>query len=219
MTNRDGAARAIAHGLDSALRRKLKVLWLLSGGSNIAIELEVLGQLKHADRHNLTISLIDERFVPLDSPNSNWHALLDGGLNGERARLEPPIIDWDLSLFDAAQDWEKRLEERMDEADLVVGQFGVGKDGHTAGILPHTVGVEEQTKLVIGYEGHDFERLTTTPALMKRLGLAIGVAMGAGKKPILERMATDVLPAEQPAQLLLLAPELIMYTDQELEWL
>jgi 6-phosphogluconolactonase/glucosamine-6-phosphate isomerase/deaminase len=134
VTNNEGAARAIAHGLDSALGNKLKVLWLLSGGSNIKLQLESLGMLQNASHHNLTISLIDERFVPLDSPHSNWHALLDGGLTGEKARLEPPIVDWDLSLHDAAHDWALRLGKRVSEADMVIGQFGVGADGHTAGI-------------------------------------------------------------------------------------
>lgn len=218
MTNSEGAARAIAHGLDRALKSQLKILWLLSGGSNIPIQLDALKQLKHATHHNLTISLIDERFVTLDSPNSNWHALLDGGLNGERARLEPPIIDWDLNLQEAAHDWAIRLGRRIAEADLVVGQFGIGEDGHTAGILPHTPGVHEHDKLVLGYEAKDFQRLTTTPALFKQLGLAIGVAMGEGKKLILECLPTDVSPDDQPAQLLLLAHELIMYTDQGVEW-
>lgn len=218
VTNKEGAARAIAHGLDSALSNKLKVLWLLSGGSNIALQLEVLDLLKNANRHNLTISLIDERFVPLDSPHSNWHALLDGGLTGEKARLEPPIVDWGLSLHDAAHDWALRLGKRISEADMVIGQFGVGADGHTAGILPHTEGVNEHNKLVLGYKGKDYERLTTTPHLFKQLHLAIGVALGESKKPILERMPTDISADEQPAQLLLLSPELIMYTDQKVEW-
>lgn len=218
VTNKEGAAGAIAHGLDSALKGKLKVLWLLSGGSNIALELQVLGMLKHANRHNLTISMIDERFVPLDSPHSNWHALLDGGLNGEVARLEPPIVDWGLSLHDAAHDWALRLGKRIDEADMVVGQFGIGADGHTAGILPHTEGVHEHEKLILGYKGGDYERLTTTPHLFKQLHLAIAVAVGKSKRVILERMPTGVSADDQPAQLLLAAPELIVYTDQEVEW-
>jgi 6-phosphogluconolactonase/glucosamine-6-phosphate isomerase/deaminase len=218
VTNSEGAARAIARGLDRALKNKLKVLWLLSGGSNIPIEMEVLGQLEHATHKNLTISMIDERFVPLDSPNSNWHALLDAGLTGEKARLEPPIVDWQLSLHDAAADWAKRLHKVMDEADVVVGQFGIGADGHTAGILPHTMGLSEREKLVVGYEGSDYQRLTTTPALFAKLNLAVLVAMGDNKKPVLQRIPTDISADEQPAQLLLLAQELIGYTDQEVRW-
>jgi len=218
MANTEGASRAIARGLERALGSKLKVLWLLSGGSNIAIELSVLDSLNHATPDNLVVSMIDERFVPLDSPNSNWHALIDGGLNGQKARLEPPIVDWGMSLHDAADDWAKRLHTAMDDVDVVIGQFGIGSDGHTAGILPHTAGVHEDEKLVLGYKGHDFERLTTTPALFRKLDLAIAVAMGESKRPVLERMDTDVAAEDQPAQLLLLAKETIVYTDQKVRW-
>lgn len=218
VTNEEGAAKAIAHGLDSALQKGLKVLWLWSGGSNAKLQLKTLNLLRHATRQNLTISLIDERFVPLDSPHSNWHIMLDGGLNGEMARLEPPIVDWDLDIQAAAHDWATRLADRANEADMVIGQFGIGTDGHTAGILPRTAGVHEYDKLILGYKGHDFERLTTTPAFFKKIHLAIGVAMGDGKQSILARMPTEVSVDDQPAQLLLSIPELIMYTDQKVEW-
>jgi 6-phosphogluconolactonase/glucosamine-6-phosphate isomerase/deaminase len=218
VTNVEDATRAIARGLDRALQSKLKVLWLLSGGSNIPIELDVLARLKHATHHNLTISLIDERFVPIDSPNSNWHALLDAGLTGEKARLEPPIINWDHGLHDAAADWAKRLQGIMEEADAVVGQFGIGDDGHTAGILPHSQGVHETEHLVVGYTGKDFERLTTTPALFAKLDLTMVVAMGEGKKRALELMPSNITAEDQPAQLLLETQELIIYTDQEVRW-
>jgi 6-phosphogluconolactonase len=214
----EDTVRAIARGLDRALHHNMKVLWLLSGGSNIPIEINVLRQLKHATHHNLTISLIDERFVPIDSPHSNWHALLDAGLSGEKARLEPPIINWELSLHDAAADWAQRLQKALGEADVAIGQFGIGADGHTAGILPHTLGVDEDERLVVGYKGKDFERLTTAPVLFARLDLATVVAMGESKKSVLERIPNGALPQDQPAQLLLRAKELIVYTDQEVKW-
>ncbi len=218
MTNGDGATRAIARGLERALASRLKVLWLLSGGGNVPVQLAVLDMLKHATPDNLVISMIDERFVPLKSGNSNWHALVDGGLNGNKARLEPPILDWGLGLHEAAADWAARLQKAMSDVDVVVGQFGIGTDGHTAGILPHSEGVHEDQKLVIGYKGSDFERLTTTPAMFRQLDLAVVVAMGESKKVVLERLATPLSAEEQPAQLLLHARELIVYTDQKVRW-
>src|SRR6266702_4646630 len=188
VTNVGSATEAIARGLDRALQSKLKVLWLLSGGSNVEIEMAVLKRLKHATAENLTISMIDERYVPLESANSNWHAMLNAGLNGKKTKLEPPIVDWSLSLKDAAIDWAQRLGRAIKDADVVIGQFGIGADGHTAGILPDTPGVHEEKELVIGYKGKDFERLTTTPAVFHELDLAVVVAMGEAKKPALERM-------------------------------
>jgi 6-phosphogluconolactonase/glucosamine-6-phosphate isomerase/deaminase len=218
VTSKEGVTRAIARGLDRALEHNMKVLWLLSGGSNIAIELDVLNRLAHATPQNLTVSLIDERFVALDSPDSNWHQLIQGGLRGERARLEPPIIDTNLGLIDAADDFAGRLAKCLDRADIVIGQCGIGADGHTAGILPHTEGVHEKTKLVIGYEGTDFKRLTTTSALFAQLDLAAIVAFGADKRPVIERLKTPALADDQPVTLLLEAKEVVIYTDQKIDW-
>lgn len=218
VTNQEGATQAIARGIDRALSSNLKVLWLLSGGSNIGIELEVLTQLAHATPQNLTISLIDERLVPLGHKDSNWSQLRDGGLDDAKATLLPPVIEPGLALDAAAADFSKRLEIATNQANVVIAQFGIGPDGHTAGILPHTPGVHEQTLDVIGYKAKDFKRLTATPAFFKKISLAIVVAMGESKKPVLERMSTTISAEEQPAQLLLGTNELIIYTDQQVTW-
>ena len=217
-TDQAGVVRAIARGIDRALQNDMHVLWLLSGGSNIALEVEVQKQLQHASKDKLTISMIDERYVPLISPHSNWHLLQRAGLSDEQARFVPPIVNLDQSLEDIAADFAKRLDEAVLEADVIIGQFGIGPDGHTAGILPHSPAVNETSRLVVGYTGPDFERLTTTPALFAKLDLAIAVAFGEAKAPILERMPSDISAAEQPAQLLLQAKELIVYTDQNITW-
>lgn len=217
-TNRDEIIQAIARGMDRALENKLKVLWLLSGGSNIAIELEVLSRLQHAMSQNLRVSMIDDRFVPLDNPDSNWGQLLKRGLNSKRATLVPPIVDFNVSLDEAATEFAKRLQEATDWADVVIGQFGIGADGHTAGILPGSAGVHEETKLAIGYEGSDYKRITITPVYFTRIDLAIAVALGKNKTEVIQRIPTDVPPDEQPAQLLLKTKELIIYTDQPVTW-
>src|SRR5690242_14565861 len=209
-TNRDEIIQAIARGMDRALESKLKVLWLLSGGSNIAIELEVIARLEHAMSQNLRVSMIDERFVPEASPDSNWGQLKQRGLSAKRATLVPPIVDFNVTLDEAADDFAKRLQESVEWADVVIGQFGIGADGHTAGILPGSAGVDEHTKTVIGYEGPDYKRLTTTPAFFDHIDLAICVALGKNKVPVIERMPSDISVADQPAQLLLKTKECII---------
>lgn len=214
VTNTEEPTRAIARGIDRALGSGMKVLWLLSGGSNIGIELAVLGQLQHATAQNLVISLIDERHVALDSPDSNWHQLTSQGLNDHKARLVPPIIDTNLDLLAAAHDFGVRLGTEIAQADAAIGQFGIGADGHTAGILPRSMGVHEGHSLVIGYEGPDFQRITTTPALFRQLNLAIAVAMGQDKRDALQKLDSDASDDDVPARLLLQAKDLIVYTDQ-----
>src|SRR6266496_2786589 len=143
VTNPEGATKAIASGLDRALANNMKVLWLVSGGSNIPIELDILGRLQHATAENLTITLADERFVDQDSPDSNWRQLLDDGLGRAPVTLLPVIKDHSLSLRGAAANFAKRLGDTLELADVVIGQFGIDEDGHTAGLLPHSPAVDE----------------------------------------------------------------------------
>jgi 6-phosphogluconolactonase len=216
VTNEQGATDAIASGLDHALNSGMKVLWLLSGGSNIPIELDVLQRLRSATPENLTISLIDERFVDQKSPDSNWLKLLDGGMGEAPATLLPIIEDPALSLRAAAADFAKRLGAALENADAVIGQFGIGADGHTAGILPHSPAVDEGEKLTIGYTGTDFKRITTTTALIRMMDLVTLVAFGEGKREPLKRMlAEEGEETDTPAKALLDTKELIIYTDQE----
>lgn len=216
VTSPEGATQAIASGLDRALANDMKVLWLVSGGSNIAIELAILGHLQHATPQNLTVTLVDERFVSQNSPDSNWHQLLDGGLREASVTLLPVIEDSSLSLHGAAANFAKRLGDRLDQVDAVIGQFGIGKDGHTAGILPHSPAIDEGEKLAVGYKGRDFSRITTTTALFEATSLAILVAFGEQKREPLQRLlAEEGSENDTPARLLREAKELIIYTDQE----
>ncbi len=215
VTNPEGATKAIASGLDRALANNMKVLWLVSGGSNIPIELDILGRLQHATAENLTITLADERFVDQDSPDSNWRQLLDDGLGRAPVTLLPVIKDHSLSLRGAAANFAKRLGDTLELADVVIGQFGIGEDGHTAGLLPHSPAVDEGEKLAVGYKGRDFSRITTTAALFDVTDLVILVAFGRQKLEPLQRMLTQEGGEDDtPARLLLEARELIVYTDQ-----
>jgi 6-phosphogluconolactonase/glucosamine-6-phosphate isomerase/deaminase len=216
VTNEQGATDAIASGLDHALSSGMNVLWLLSGGSNIPVELDVLRRLHNVTPENLTISLIDERFVDQNSPDSNWRQLLDGGLGDAPVTLLPVIEDPTLSLRAVAANFAKRLGAALEKADAAIGQFGIGADGHTAGILPHSPAVDEGEKLTIGYSGTDFKRITTTTALFRMMDLVTLVAFGAGKHEPLKRMlAEEGEETDTPAKALLDTKELIIYTDQE----
>src|SRR5215469_5814298 len=152
VTSQEGAIEAIGRGIDRALSGGLKVLWLFSGGSNVTIELAVLERLEHATTKLLTLGLIDERFVPSDSQDSNWHQLLAGGLNGNKATLLPPIVGSAQSVEAAALDYEERLSIAVKRADVIIGQFGIGANGHIGGIQPHSSAVHEEKRLVVGYE-------------------------------------------------------------------
>jgi 6-phosphogluconolactonase/glucosamine-6-phosphate isomerase/deaminase len=74
----DGIADLTAH-LITELRAGKRVLWLLSGGSNIRAIVEVMDSIDDSLTPNLSLLLADERFGPVGHHDSNWQQLLDAG--------------------------------------------------------------------------------------------------------------------------------------------
>src|SRR6266496_1188166 len=67
------AAAALVEVLEAALNKNQRVLWLVSGGSNIATEAAIIAQLieRGAAMRSLAILPIDERYGDYDHPDSN----------------------------------------------------------------------------------------------------------------------------------------------------
>ncbi|HUC86995.1 MAG TPA: 6-phosphogluconolactonase, partial [Candidatus Saccharimonadales bacterium] len=159
----------------------------------------------------LTIMQIDERYGPVGHPDSNWQQLQAAGLKPGSA--EPTIaILAGQPLAATVERYTAELAEQLRQADVRVGLLGLGADGHTAGILPHSPAVTE-TALVASYRGEDFERITITGAAMAQLDEAIVYAAGGAKWPQLERLQTDQPAPDQPAQLLKQASRLLIIND------
>jgi 6-phosphogluconolactonase/glucosamine-6-phosphate isomerase/deaminase len=205
----------------AALRAKLlehlgageRVLWLVSGGSNIAAEVEIMQSLPPELTPYLAVTLTDERYVPVGHADSNWQQLLSAGFDGGQAKLLP-VLQEGLSLKVTQDRYEQLLSIAFKESAAVIGQFGMGPDGHIAGILPQSPAVKA-TDLVASYKGADFKRLTTSFAAIRRCTTAYLFAFGDDKKPVLEKLqAGKASLADQPAQILHELPEVYVCNDQ-----
>jgi len=98
-------------------------------------------------------------------------------------------------------------------ADIKVGLFGIGADGHTAGILPGS-SVLTDSHIVSTYTGPDFQRITITPLVVAKLDVAIAFATGSKKASALSDLQKDLSISQQPAQVLKLANSTYIYTNQ-----
>ncbi len=188
-----------------------RVLWLLSGGSAIAAAVEAAKLLQGADLSNLTVSLIDERYGEVGHADSNWAQLLAAGFDLPGATLHPVLSG--LGQAETAEDFEHFLASQFAASDYVVGLLGIGPDGHTSGILPHSPAVTA-TELVCTYDGGGYQRITTTPVALGKLGEAVVYATGESKWPQLDRLETELTIAEQPAQTLKTVSKLTIFTDR-----
>lgn len=202
----------VASVLSSRLSRGERVLWLLSGGSAIAVEVEVAKKLNSIDNlSNLSVSLIDERYGPLGHPDSNWQQLADSGFELPGAQIRPVLAGKDIQA--TAADYQTFLKDKLAASDFSFGLAGLGADGHTLGIKPGSPALETQN-LIVAYDWEDYRRLTATARVIEKLDEIVVYALGREKLPQLKKLQKTLPAAEQPAQLLKLCPKLIIFNDQ-----
>ena len=76
------------------MQNNKKVLFFVTGGSSIAVGVEVAKFLQGKQCQNLTIMLTDERYGPRDHFNSNFFQLIEKGFDvpiGKRKFDKEPI--------------------------------------------------------------------------------------------------------------------------------
>lgn len=188
-----------------------RVLWLTSGGSNIAISVQIAEKLSIENSDNLYISLVDERYGRLGHSSENWQQLLDAGFEVTDSHPYRPLAE--DSGPETADNYGQWLDEQIDLADISIGLFGIGSDGHTAGIKPRSSAVRS-SETAIYYEWSDFQRITMTPASIAKLDVAVIQAFGRDKDDTLRQLLnSDVSIDDQPAQILKSLNRSILYTD------
>ena len=189
----------LARRLTTALESHRRVVWLVPGGSNISVSIEAMALLDAELTKKLVILQTDERYVPLDSPDCNWKQLIGRGFNTKYARAYPMLTD-DAPRDEVVQRYMQVVVREFATADYIIGQFGVGADGHIAGIKPQSPASMTQ-ELVVGYQAEDFNRVTLTFTALSQIDEAVTFMYGADKQPVLDTLAegTPYNLAEFPA--------------------
>ncbi|MET0276545.1 MAG: 6-phosphogluconolactonase [Acidimicrobiia bacterium] len=137
----------------------------------------------------------DERWVPVDDPNSNEgmarHAFID--------QVDPSAVHSmrhaGATIEEAAQAYDD-LVAAAPPIDLV--HLGLGPDGHTASLFPGSAALAESERFVVtnGDALHPHPRLTFTYPALTRARLLVFTVAGPEKREAFERVrAADDLPA------------------------
>lgn len=138
----------------------------------------------------------DERYVPLDHPDSNaamakavWLDKVD--IPAAQIHLMPTHHK---DPTDAAREYEQTLKQAFDceqpTFDIVL--LGMGDDGHTLSLFPHTAAVNVSDRLVTVGDKNGDPRITLTAPLINHSRCAIFLVSGDNKQTAL----TQVLAAE-----------------------
>lgn len=209
--NQTEIASFIAEQIMKQLSLGKHVTWLVSGGSCVPIVVEAAKLISPKAQEKLVLSLVDERYGPLEHKDSNWQQLQQADLSLPYAKLVPVLQGSDRATTTVK--FNAFLKAELSQTDYALGFFGVGSDGHTSGILPHSLAIDS-TELVTTYDGGGYERITTTPIAILKLSEAIAFAAGEEKWPALKTLLTaNTSTADQPAQLLKQVPKLTLFTD------
>lgn len=203
--------------MTSRLQQKLdegkKVLWFISGGSNIPITVDIMSRLR-IPAANMTLILSDERYGEAGHQDSNWQQLLQAGLNIKKVRTLATLLPG-ASLEETTSHQNIQIKNALAGSDYVVAQFGIGDDGHVAGILPGSPAVSNTPEMAVGYTTEVFDRITMTFSAIEHVDLAYCFVYGSGKKTALTTLCTtEASPSEQPSQILKRLPEVYIYNDQ-----
>lgn len=210
-TKPEDAASFIADSILGQLKMDKRVLFFLTGGSSIAVGIKVAELLRRNWYKDLIIMLTDERYGEIGHPDSNWQQLLEGGFSLPQAKAIP-ILTGD-KMKTTTKKFDKILNEEFTKAEYKIGLFGIGKDGHTAGILPESKAVSCEN-LAFGYDTPTFSRITITPKAIEKLDEIVIWAQGEDKWPAIKNLLEENIDVmTQPAQILKKVPLLTIFTD------
>jgi len=188
------------------------VLWLVPGGSAIQVSAKVAKKLQGTDLSKLTVTLTDERFGPVGHKDSNWQQLHDADFHLPGALMVPILHGH--TLDETVGEYAKHLQEYCQGASYCLGFYGIGPDGHTAGILPNSPAASTQD-WAVGYEAPNFTRITMTPPAIAAMTEVVVYAMGDAKKEPLTQLRDQDLPVnEQPAQAHKKVQQVTIFNDQ-----
>jgi 6-phosphogluconolactonase len=161
---------------------------MLSGGST---PIPAYAQL--ASRHltpaaGLTLLFSDDRYVPSDSDQSNYHQsrpLFDAlGLPGAQVLR----IRTELPLAAATADSEQRLTELLRGGRrITLGLLGLGADGHTCSLFSAADLERARGKLALSVHRPDGrDAVSVTPTVLERVDQLIFLVAGADKRKALD---------------------------------
>jgi 6-phosphogluconolactonase/glucosamine-6-phosphate isomerase/deaminase len=212
-TRPEDPASFIVKSILKQLGQGKRVLFFLTGGSGIAVGLKVSEFLKGHQVKNLTITLTDERYGSVGHKYSNWQQFLDKGFAVTGAKIIPVLIGEDRDITTVK--FNKILQQELmtpKEVQYKIGLFGVGADGHTAGILPRSSAANSE-KLALGYDTPAFSRITLTPQAIEKFDEAVVWMQGEEKWKVIESLEKDIDILKQPVQVLKKIPLLTIFTD------
>jgi 6-phosphogluconolactonase len=181
------AAERIIAAAERAVREKQSFSIALSGGHTPQGLFELLASKAFRPRiewEKVSIFFGDERCVGPDSPDSNFRmanlAMLSkvpipaNQIHRMRGEIDPQ---------EAAKEYGELLKAKFGDGGLDVILLGMGDDGHTASLFPHSAALQERKHRCVANYVDKFKawRVTMTAPFINRAAAVIILAAGKDK--------------------------------------
>jgi len=184
-------SRAAARTILQQLRPGHPATIVLTGGSTPKRLYEMLGEGAWREellKTPITWVLLDERYVPIDDPQSNAGMIertlfAHGVPEGHRwLRFKTELQDPARTAMQFEEDWRAL---GINDVDAML--LGCGDDGHTASLFPGTAVLEVDDRIAseVFVPRLDQWRVTLTLPVIRAAKLRLVMATGAAKAPIL----------------------------------
>lgn len=163
----------------------------------------------------------DERFVPHTDPQSNYRMAREIWLDQVSippSQIYPIPTDTDDPHL-ASHQYEQTLHTcfglsagEFPQFDLIL--LGMGDDGHTASLFPHTPALQVDDRLVTVGHKDGQPRITLTVPTINHARTILFLVEGSGKAPALAQVLAETGdPHQYPARLI--SPHAIWLVDQQ----
>ena len=213
------AAEKIISLADAAISQRGGFSIALSGGSTPKTLFQLLASdsySKRIDWKNWQIYFGDERCVPPVHPDSNFRMASEALL--DHVPILPEHIhrmEGEIEPQEAAIEYGKLLKQNFGDGGLDVILLGMGDDGHTASLFPHTAALGETGhRCVANYvEKLGVWRITMTAPFINRARQIIVMVSGAAKAKRIDQVL------QGPSDPQTFPIQMIDPADGELLWL
>ena len=212
---REAAARLVAEAIRTVDREHGFARLAIPGGSAIDVIRLLPSMLTGGEWSRLRLTWVDERCVPVASPDSNRGAAHAAGLYASGpVALELPLLDDSDTPETAVDRFSRRFQEHF-QGGLDIALLGVGEDGHIASLFPGRRWLASKAPIfhVSDSPKPPPRRMTMTYDVLRLAGHRVLFAAGAGK-----RAALEAIKAGRPdLPVNILGGDRLIVTDQRLE--
>jgi 6-phosphogluconolactonase len=210
------AALHLVELAEEAVAARGRVRLAVSGGSTPKVTFGLLADPAHPFLNRmpwraLELFWVDERTVPPDHADSNYRMTREALL--DRVGLQPDQIhrihgELEPEVAAAQYEYELRRAFRLEGAEAPrfdIVTLGMGGDGHTASLFPHTEAINEMGRLVVANRVPqlDTSRITLTWPVINHAREVFFLIAGADKAERLKEVFLGPKDVERlPSQLI-----------------